>query len=105
MMAPSPVTIRPFDRGARWPASTEPRRIHADVGEAEDAKRRVDHFRVHVELAQVGEDPTRLVPALDAVSPMDPRNAVPSHKLAPASDTEETIRYVPHNALALTGIH
>jgi cell division control protein 6 len=93
MVAARSFPVGPFDRGPGWPPAAETGRMDLDVLEAEDAERRLDPFRLEIELSQVGEDTTRFVAAFDAVSPVSPRDRGPGTVVVPAGKTEETVRH------------
>src|SRR5438132_660737 len=51
MVTTGPLAVRSFDRSPRRPASTESRRMHANVLEAENSEGCVDPFRLQVTLS------------------------------------------------------
>jgi len=64
-----------------------------DILEAENAERRLDAFRLEIELPEVRENATRFVAALDAVPRVSPRNRGPGTVVVPAGKAEETVRH------------
>src|SRR5256712_7070258 len=95
MVAPRLTSIGPFDRGPGWPPAPETRRMDPDILKAENAERRLDAFRLEIELPQVRENASRFVAAFDAVPQVPARYRGPRTMVVPASKTEETLRHGP----------